>query len=372
MEEMTLEQVEQRCATLLDELQKEGADTESISAEVEALENRKAEILQGIETRKAEMADVINHGTEIADFTEQKGKEKQMEEIRNSKAYMDAYKRYIITDSDKELRALLTENVEAGTLPVPQIVYDTVKTAWEREELTALIRKVYLKGNLKVGFEISGDDAVMHPEGGEAVTPENLQHGIVTLIPASIKKVVQISDEALDMESEAFLQYIYDEITYRIAKLLANAIVNVIINASATATQAEAPVRHITGTLGLDSVAKAIATLSDEAVNPVLVMSKATWAQFKALQYNAQYAVDPFEGLRVIFNSAVPAGGFIVGDFGYGALLNFPNGEEIKFKFDDLTLASADLVQIVGRMYVAFGIVAPYAFATFNVGTAEA
>lgn len=367
---MTLEQIEQRCSLLLDELQKEGADTESISAEVEALESRKAEILQGIETRKAEEAEVIRTGIEVKDFNEQKGNE-HMEEIRNSKAYMDAYKRYIITESDKELRALLTENAEGGNLPVPAVVYDTVKTAWEREELTALVRKVYLKSNLKVGFEISGDDAVFHAEGGEAVTPENLQTGIVTLLPVSVKKIVEISDEALDMEGEAFLRYIYDEITYRIAKAVALVLVNIIINLPTTATATQVPAQHLTGTLGLDSVAKAIATLSDEAVNPVLVMSKATWAQFKALQYSANYAVDPFEGLRVIFNSAVPAGGFIVGDFDHGALINLPNGEDIRFKFDENTKAELDLVRIIGRMYIGIGAVAPYAFATFNTGTAN-
>ena len=52
----------------------------------------------------------------------------------------------------------------------------------------------------------------------------------------------------------------------------------------------------------------------------------------------------------------------IVGDLGEGALANFPNGEEIDFKFDDVSLADADLVKITGREYVGLGIVGPKAF----------
>lgn len=52
----------------------------------------------------------------------------------------------------------------------------------------------------------------------------------------------------------------------------------------------------------------------------------------------------------------------IVGDLGEGALANFPDGESINLKFDELSLAEYDLIKIVGRQYVGLGIVAPKAF----------
>ena len=52
----------------------------------------------------------------------------------------------------------------------------------------------------------------------------------------------------------------------------------------------------------------------------------------------------------------------IVGDFGMGAHANFPNGDEITIKYDDLSLAESDLVKLVGREYVGLGIVADHAF----------
>ena len=51
----------------------------------------------------------------------------------------------------------------------------------------------------------------------------------------------------------------------------------------------------------------------------------------------------------------------IVGDFG-GAHANFPNGDEIRIKYDDLSLAEADLVKLVGREYVALGVTQDHAF----------
>jgi hypothetical protein len=102
-------------------------------------------------------------------------------------------------------------------------------------------------------------------------------------------------------------------------------------------------------------------------------MNKGSWAQFKAAQYANGYAVDPFEGLPVHFDNSLPAytsattlasgtAWMVVGDFGQGAQANFPNGDEIKIKFDDLSEAEADLVRIVGREYIALGIVADHAF----------
>ena len=115
------------------------------------------------------------------------------------------------------------------------------------------------------------------------------------------------------------------------------------------------------------TVAKAIANLSDEASNPVIIMNKLTWAEFKAAQYANGYGVDPFEGLTVLFNNSLnPAseGGvyMIVGDLGYGAIANFPNGDSIEFIFDEVSRKKEDMVEVLGREYAGIGVVASKAF----------
>ena len=52
----------------------------------------------------------------------------------------------------------------------------------------------------------------------------------------------------------------------------------------------------------------------------------------------------------------------IVGDFGYGALANFPKGQTVQIKIDDRTNMKSDLVDILGREYVAVAPVACRAF----------
>lgn len=368
--EMDLEQVETRLNEVKDLLNVDGSDLNALETEIRALKDRKAEIKAEIEERKKEVEEVIDTGVEVRSFKETERKTNM--EIRNSQEYINAYAEYIKTGDDRACRALLTENAAAGTVPVPELVENRVRTAWEREQIMALVRKSYLKGNLKVGFEISSDGAVIHTEGGDAIDPENLVLGVVNLVPQSIKKVIQISDEVYDMRGEEFLNYIYDELTYQIAKKAADTLIGKIVDSPATSSaNAPAVPKVVAATIGLDTIAQAIALLSDEAQNPVIVMNKATWAAFKAVQYAAQYAVDPFEGLTVVFNNSLKsfaeASGAtqpyaIVGDFDMGALANFPAGDDIQFKFDENTLKKQDLIEILGREYVALGVVAPNAF----------
>ena len=61
----------------------------------------------------------------------------------------------------------------------------------------------------------------------------------------------------------------------------------------------------------------------------------------------------------------------IVGDFGVGAQMNFPAGEEISIKVDELSLAEKDLVKFVGREYVGHDVVAPNAFVKLTKAAAE-
>lgn len=296
-------------------------------------------------------------------------------ETRNTKEYINAYAEYLKNDNADECRALLTTGA-SGTVEVPDMVYDIVKTAWEKEELISLVKKLSAKGNLKVQFEVSGTDAVIHTEGGSAVSEEELVLGVVQLTPVSIKKWISVSDEVLDLKGEAFLNYIYDEITYKIAKKCADTLVSKIatlpqsLTPNASGVYDTVSAAKITGAPALDTIINAVSQLSDEARDITIVMNKASYATFKAVQLQANYAQDIFEGHRVVFNNSLPAYSSanagavyaIVGDFNEGALINFPNGDGIDIKYDDKTLMTADLVRILGREYVGIEAVADKAF----------
>ena len=370
--EMSIEELNERKAAIALELDAPEADLDALEAEARAI-NEEIEARKAAEAKRAEIREAVANGAGVVTETiepEVREEEKTMEEIRNSNEYINAFAEYIKTGNDAECRALISENATNGTVPVPELVYDIVKTAWERDGIMSRVRKSFLKGNLKVGFEISSSAAATHNEG-VAVNEETLTLGIVNLVPQSIKKWISISDEALDMSGEAFLRYIYDELAYRIAKKAADLLVADIIacgTASTTTCPGVPKITAATATLG--TVADAIAHLSDEAANPVVMMNKLTWGTFKGLQAAGNYGYDPFEGLPVVFNDTITAYSaattgvayMIVGDLEQGALANFPNGQEISFKYDEMTLAHQDLVRVIGRQFVGLGVVAPNAF----------
>lgn len=372
---ISAEECEARLAEIKTEMNAEDANIEELSAEVDAIEERRKALIEAEEQRKALAQKVASDAT--ATIIESRKEEKKMEktEIRNSAEYINAYAEYIKTEDDAECRALLSENVNGGTVPVPEFVYDIVKTAWEREGIMSRVRKTYLKGNLKVGFEISADPAVVHTEGDVAVAEEDLTLGVVELVPASIKKWISVSDEVVDMRGEDFLRYIYDELTYQIAKKASDLLIDRIVASPATSSASAPAVPVVSASaLAMGTIAEALGNLSDQTSNNVVVMNKATWSAFKAVQYANGFNADPFEGLTVVFSNhlksfaSASAGDtvIIVGDFGEGAIANLPNGEGIAFKFDDKTDMTKDLVRILGRQYIGLGVVAPSAFVKIN------
>lgn len=371
IKEMSVEELMERRAAIAVEVEAEDADLDALEAEArsikEELEARKAE-----EAKRAEIRSAVANGagTVIKSFEEEIPVNEK--EIRNSAEYINAYANYIKTGDDTECRSLLTTNVSGGKVAVPDMVLERVQTAWNREGIMRRVKKAYIKGNLKVGFELSSTGAGIHTEGATTgagfVNEETLVLGTVSIVPQSIKKWITISDEVLDMRAPEFLQYVYDELTYQIAKKAADELVGKIISAGTASTATAVGVPAITvASIGLDTVAQAIANLADEATEPILIMNKLTYASFKAAQAAGNYGYDPFEGLPVEFNSTVTAYSaattgvpyLIVGDLANGAIANFPSGEEIEFKFDDLSLAEKDLVKIVGRKFVGLGIVGP-------------
>lgn len=355
-------EVETADAARLDELEVEARQIK------EELEKRKA-----AESQRAAIRETVANGAgELKEtFTEKREKkEMTMEEIRKSGDYINAFADYIKTGDDSACRALLTTNAGGDGLPVPVIVEEKIRTAWEKTGLLDLVTKTYIKGNLSVAFEVSATDADVHLEGGEDIDEEELTLGVVQMVPASIKKWITVSDEAMDLGGAAFLDYIYDELTYRIAKKAQEGLLSLIDGAPAASTTSAVGVAEIEGAPTLDVIANAVAQLGDNARDITVVMNRLTYAAFVGAIAANGYGFDPFAGVRVVYDNSLPAFSaaeegetwLIVGDFS-GAHFNFPNGQEIRIKTDELSLAEKDLVKFVGRMYVGIGITAPGAFA---------
>ena len=375
LKEMTIEQLEERKAAIVAELDAPEADLDALESEARAikeeLESRKAEAAKKAEIRAA----VANgNGTVTKTFDKEEKKTMTIEEIRSMPSYMDAYANYIKTGRDTECRAILTDNAgnitgKDGPVPVPVIVDEIVRTAWERDEIASRLRRTFFRGNLKVAFELSADPAVIHAEGSGAIDEENLQIGIINMVPQTIKKFVRISDEAVTMGGEAFLRYIYDELTYQIIRKVVATAVGAVAGAGTASSANAVGVPKVAVAPSLTAVGTAFASLSDEAANNVVIMNKLTYANFLAAQAGGNFGFDPFMGMTVLFNNTLPAYDSatagdvyaIVGDLS-GVQVNYPEGDGVAIKYDDLSEAEADMVKIVGRQYVAIALTAPGRF----------
>ena len=347
-DEMTTETVEERA----NELEAINAELEARKQAADEAEEIRAQIAEG----------------KIGKIKEEvKQEEKKMTdlEIRNSAEYAEAFKNFIITGDSKECRSLLTTNA-SGELPVPVLVEDIIKHAWESNTFLTHVRKTAFRGNLKVPFEKSADPAYVHTEGTTGLTEEDLQLGIVTLTPANIKKWIKISDEAVAMGGEAFVRYIYDELAQRVLEKLVSELVAKANVASTTHGDTAIGIPKITEAPGVMLVQDAAAQLSEEATDICIALNPLSIQAFNAAYAAGNFAINPFDGVTVIKCSALPAYSSasdnamyaLVGDL-KAFQVNYPEGEGIVTKWDDLTYAEDDMVKVVARQYAGYGVTAP-------------
>ena len=372
MKYKTLAEIETRKAQILDEMNQEGADLEALKKEMDELRENAQQIREAAakaeETRKA-IAEGAK-GVVIGETRKAETTGKTVDEIRASKEYVDAYARYMVSEDDKECRALLSLNATSGgQVPVPSLVDPIIKTAWENDQILSRVNKTSFKGNLQSAFERAGDPAYEHAEGTTAITEEDLTLGIVELKPKNIKKFIRVSDEVIATGGEALVSYVYKELAYRVMKKLAALCVTDITGASTSHSSSAVGIPKIEGSPDLSIVVTAEANLSDEAENVVVIINRLSAAAFHQAKVAGNFAVDPYDGLTVLYSSALPAYStasdnavwMIVGDLG-GEHVNYPEGEGIITKWDDLSEAEADMVKVHGRQYAAHGVDKPGMF----------
>ena len=389
---MTIEEIQARKAEITVEL--DSADiTEERVAELETetanLEAEERTIIETAEARKAEETAVIeavnkNEGEEIVLPETNERKEKTtmtLEEIRSSNDYALAYLKGVLKGNDDEARALLTVNSqESGAyVPVPTLLENEIKTAWDENQLVGLCKKSFFRGDLRVGFELTAGAASIHLEGATRPAEEAVTLGVVTIKNEMIKKWITVSDEALEGTTVDTMGYIFKEIAYQIVKKAEEVLIGKIEAAgtAATSTAVGVPVYTCT-TIGVDTIVYACSMLGGQAKNLNLVMNRQTYPAFIAAAHAANYGFDVFNGLadKIVFSDKLPARSAattthptyaIVGDFGYGAQVNLPNGDGVNLKVDDASLAEYDLVKVVGRMYAGVGLVADKAFVKISI-----
>ena len=369
--ELDLEQIEERAKAIATETaEADKEQLETLNAELDAIEERRNTLKEEAERAKEELekrkaaADAVANGAGTIIESPKENRTMTNKEIRSTKEYIEAYAKYIRTGKDEECRALLTEQVAGGYVPVPEFVENSIMTAWDDDEIFSRVSRTFVPGDDKQGFEVSATGAAVHEEGDDEPDEETLVLGIVKIVNDYVKKWITVSDKALAVGPQAMLQYLYDEINYQIIKKCADIAVAKILAAPATSTTTKVGVAQVAGDVDAENVLMAISKLGSNARDRVFIASGTTIAALRADALKANYAFDPFFGLTVIQNDTVTEGA-IVGDLA-GIRANLPEGGAVRFIFDELSLAEKDLVKIVGKILAGIEVVGPKMFAVIT------
>jgi len=341
-----------------------GEEARKLTEESDQLTNQLEELRKAAEEAEEERRAVAEGAGETKEEIKEETKMTDLE-VRGSAEYCEAYKKFILTGDEKECRSLLTTNA-SGELPVPVLVEQAIKHAWESNTFLSKVTKTAFRGNLKVPFEKSADPAYVHTEGTTGLTEEDLQLGIVTLTPANIKKWIKISDESVAMGGEQFVQYIYNELAQRIMEKLVKELVADANSAETSHQDTSIGIPKITEAPSVTVAQNAADQTSEEATDLCIALNPLSIAAFRDAAAAGNYGIDPFAGLTVIKCSALPAYSSasdnamyaIVGDL-KAFQVNYPEGEGVVTVWDPYTYAEDDMVKVVARQYAGHGVTAP-------------
>lgn len=412
--------IEQRMSEIVD---KKNEIVDEVDAKKEEFENadtdKRDEILEEVEALTEE-ANKIDE--EVKELEEQRTKMKAQEErmsmaqtlsktaieerkdqienmenvnVLKTKEYEQLYADFIRGKVDKkevrsycEARALTTAT---EYVPIPEIMQGFVETAWyEYGKFSRLVSETFEPAILKIPVEVSADPANWHDENSGPVEEENITLGQIILQPKMIKKWISLTDELMAMSAQDFLRYIADELVYRVVLALDEAIINrKDANGLGVIGIVDNPYTEVvTAKLNFNAINTALANLVTFE-DLTIAMNPATFFNtfmgmtdevgrpiFNVIADNNARPQYYLSGHRVEFTQALKSDAeassgdplFIIGNFRRGYRLNYPQGRNVITLIDPYTLATEDLVRMIGRLYVAGNVVKPKHFAQVNKG----
>ena len=377
---------------LLEEVEALTDEANKIDEEVKELEEQRSKM-----KAQEERMSLTNNLSKTAIEARKDQIENNMENVNvlKTKEYEQLYADFIRGKSDeKEVRSYLQARALATTtqyVPIPEIMQGFVETAWYTYgKFSRLVSETFEPAILKIPVEVEADPAVWHDELGEEPQEETITLGQIILQPKMIKKWISLTDELMAMSAEDFLRYISDELVYRVILALDEAIIS----------RTDANGLGVIGIVNNPNTEVVTTELNFNAINAALAnlvtfedltiaMNPATFFNvfmgmtdqvdrpiFNVVQNQNDKPSYYLSGHRVEFTQALKsfdeaeAGDpiFIVGNFRRGYRLNYPQGRNVITLVDPYTLATQDLVRMIGRLYVAGNVVKPKHFAQVNKG----
>ena len=372
--------------SLLNEVEELTKEAETLEEEINGLKEQK----ETLEEQEKRMSMAKSLSKEVI---EERKAEMEEKNIFDTKEYNQLYADMIRGKTDeREVRSYIersgSANLSTSTsyVPIPVIMQGFVETAWyEYGKFSRLVSESFEPGIFKIPVESSASAANWHTENGDAVSQEEITLAQIVLQPKMIKKFIALTDELMAMAADEFLRYVADELVYQIILALDEAIINRTDVGGLGVIGVAGNTNTTSYTAGIDFnvINKAIATLVtfDDltiAMNPATFFNNFMGLTDQVGRPIYQIAADNtgkpqyfLNGYRVEFTNALPAYDSanaaavyaVVGNFRRGYRLNYPQGRDVITLVDPYTLATEDVVRMIGRLYVAGNVVKPHHFA---------
>ena len=311
-----------------------------------------------------------------------------IEKLRSTDEYRSAYVELLKTGNRNRVEDVITraglKSTDAG-VPVPTIMQSFVETAWAKNgKFSKYVRLVSHKGNLQIPVEVSADDAVMHAEGTTMPVEESIVLKNINIGYKTIKKWISLTDELMALVDEEFLQYVADEIVYKVSKKLDDLIISGattdkvvgILNDEnslvATIKQDFTFATHLALLAEIDfeedlvfamnrkTFFNTVMALKDSNGNPIYQIL--TDNEGKPRYAIGGYKVEFTDQLKAYAEAEANEPYMLVGYF-QGYTLNCPNGKEVKTLLDETTLAREDKAYMLGKLLAGGAVTKQKAFA---------
>lgn len=374
-------------------------DVEELTKEADSIDEEIKDLEEQRSTFKAQEERMSLSANLTKIKVEERKEQINMENVLNTHEYNQMYADMIRGKVDeKEVRSFLqkredpTPGLSTATtnVPIPVIMQGYVETAWYTYgKFSRLVSESFEPAILKIPVEAEASGASWHTEGGDAPAEEYITLGQIILQPKMIKKWISLTDELMAMSAEDFLRYVADELVYRVILALDEAIIN----------RTDANGLGVIGIVGNANTETLSAALDFNVINEaisglvtfedlVIAMNPATFFKnfmgltdqvgnpiFRIVHDNENRPQYYLSGYRVEFTQALPSydeadpgdAYAVVGNFRRGYRLNYPQGRDVITLVDPYTLATKDLVRMIGRLYVAGNVVKPKHFVELKI-----
>ena len=339
LNEMNLEQVEQRLSDLENEIRdaKAVSELEGMDEKITTLKERRAE-LKDLERRKQAALD-LQDGVVAGKILETRGKNIMEERTFaiDTKEYRNAWLAQLQGKQIEERAAIAL--AEAGAVIPEDLQNNIISKAKEYAPVLNEITLLNVPGGVKFAVEGVTNAAEKHAEN-ETITPASDTMVTVILSAYEITKIIQISASVKNMSIASFEAWLVSNLAEAIAMKAESLVFNG--TGSGEATGLVATATSVSGGITTANVYDAFGKLKSGyarnakvAVNRNTFFTKVLTLQDKAkndlvVREGGEYVL---LGAKVMFTDSLASGTMVVGDF-KKYVANMAEGQNVKSAFD--------------------------------------